>query len=95
MSNLSENINRINAKLQQLLKQYQLMQKENEQLTQSIKELKIAQEANMLRISQMEQQAGILKSAAGKMNEKDKKIFEQQINQYIKEIDKSIGLLSE
>ncbi len=95
MSNLSENINRINAKLQQLLKQYQLMQKENEQLTQSIKELKVAQEANILRISQMEQQAGILKSAAGKMNEKDKKIFEQQINQYIKEIDKSIGLLSE
>jgi uncharacterized protein (DUF3084 family) len=95
LSNLSENINRINAKLQQLLKQYQLMQKENEQLTQSIKELKVAQEANMLRISQMEQQAGILKSAAGKMNEKDKKIFEQQINQYIKEIDKSIGLLSE
>ena len=95
MSNLSENINRINAKLQQLLKQYPLMQKENEQLTQSIKELKTAQEANMLRISQMEQQAGILKSAAGKMNEKDKKIFEQQINQYIKEIDKSIGLLSE
>ena len=95
MSNLSENINRINAKLQQLLKQYQLMQKENEQLTQSIKELKTAQEANMLRISQMEQQAGILKSEAGKMNEKDKKIFEQQINQYIKEIDKSIGLLSE
>ena len=95
MSNLSENINRINTKLQQLLKQYHLMQKENVQLTQSIKELKTAQEANMLRISQMEQQAGILKSAAGKMNEKDKKIFEQQINQYIKEIDKSIGLLSE
>jgi hypothetical protein len=71
------------------------MQKENEQLTQSIKELKVPQEANILRISQMEQQAGILKSAAGKMNEKDKKIFEQQINQYIKEIDKSIGLLSE
>ena len=95
MSNITENINRINNKLQQLLKQYQLIQKENEQLTQSIKELKIIQEANLLRISQMEQQAGILKSAAGKMNEKDKKVFEQQINQYIKEVDKSIGLLSE
>ena len=95
MSTLSENINRINSKLQQLLKQYQLLQKENEQLTQSIKELKISQEKNLLRINQMEQQAGILKSAAGKMNEKDKKTFEHQINQYIKEIDKSIGLLSE
>ena len=95
MPTLSENINRINSKLQQLLKQYQLLQKENEQLTQSIKELKISQEKNLLRINQMEQQAGILKSAAGKMNEKDKKTFEHQINQYIKEIDKSIGLLSE
>jgi CHASE3 domain sensor protein len=95
LSTLSENINRINSKLQQLLKQYQLLQKENEQLTQSIKELKISQENNLLRINQMEQQAGILKSAAGKMNEKDKKTFEHQINQYIKEIDKSIGLLSE
>jgi hypothetical protein len=78
-----------------MLKQYQMIQKENEQLTQTVKELKIIQEENLLRISQMEQQAGILKSAAGKMNEKDKKLFEQQINQYIKEIDKSIGLLSE
>ena len=95
MPTLSENINRINAKLQQLLKQYQLVQKENQQLTNEIKELKISQEKNLLRINQMEQQAGILKSAAGKMNEKDKKTFEQQINQYIKEIDKSIGLLSE
>jgi len=95
LSNLSENINRINAKLQQLLKQYQLVQKENQQLTNEIKELKISQENNLFRINQMEQQAGILKSAAGKMNEKDKKTFEQQINQYIKEIDKSIGLLSE
>jgi len=95
LSNLSENINRINAKIQQMLKQYQMIQKENEQLTQTVKELKIIQEENLLRINQMEQQAGILKSAAGKMNEKDKKLFEQQINQYIKEIDKSIGLLSE
>jgi uncharacterized membrane protein YqiK len=56
-----------------MLKQYQMIQKENEQLTQTVKELKIIQEENLLRISQMEQQAGILKSAAGKMNEKDKK----------------------
>jgi len=29
------------------------------------------------------------------MTEADKKAFEKQINQYIKEIDKCIGLLSE
>ncbi len=95
MSVLAENIKRINTKLQQLLKQYQLLQKENEQLKTAIKELKTRQENDLLLITQLEQQAGILKSAAGKMNETDKKSFEKHINQYIREIDKCIGLLSE
>lgn len=95
MSNLSENIKRINGKLQQLLKQHQLLQKENGQLANELKELKISRENDLNRINQLEQQAGILKSAAGKMDETDKKLFEKHINQYIKEIDKCIGLLSE
>jgi conjugal transfer/entry exclusion protein len=40
LSNLSENIKRINGKLQQLLKQHQLLQKENGQLANELKELK-------------------------------------------------------
>jgi CHASE3 domain sensor protein len=95
MSGLVENIKGFNNKLQQLLKQYQLLQKENEQLKNSLIELKLSRENDLLRISQFEQQAGILKSAAGKMDEADKKIFEKQINQYIREIDKCIALLSE
>jgi len=95
LSNLSENIKRINGKLQQLLKQHQLLQKENGQLANELKELKISRENDLNRINQLEQQAGILKSAAGKMDETDKKLFEKHINQYIKEIDKCIGLLSE
>jgi chromosome segregation ATPase len=95
MSVLEENIKRINSKLQQLLKQYQLLQKENEQLKTVINGLKIQLEDDLTRITQLEQQAGILKSAAGKMNETDKKLYENHINQYIREIDKCIGLLSE
>ncbi len=95
MSVLVENIKRINGKLQQLLRQYQLLQKENEQLKGVIQELKISKENELLRISQFEQQVGILKSAAGKMNETDRKLYEKQINQYIREIDKCIALLSE
>jgi len=94
MSVLVENIKRINVKLQQLLKQFQLLQKENEQLKGIIQDLKTSQENDLLRISQLEQQVGILKSATGKMNETDKKLYEKQINQYIREIDKCIGLLS-
>jgi cell shape-determining protein MreC len=95
MIGIVENIKAFNNKLQQLLKQYQQLQKENEQLKSIVSELKISRENDLLRISQLEQQAGILKSAAGKMEETDKKIFERQINQYIREIDKCIALLSE
>ena len=95
MSVLEENIKRINTKLQQLLKQHQQLQKENEQLKTAITAHKIREEKDLLLITQLEQQAGILKSAAGKMNDADKKSFEKHINQYIREIDKCIGLLSE
>ena len=43
----------------------------------------------------MEQKVSVLKAAAGDMNDKDKKDFDKRINQYIKEIDKCIGLLSD
>ncbi len=95
MDNLPENIKRINIKLQQLLRQYHLLLKENEQLKTSTQALKNRHENDRLQISQLEQQAGILRSAAGKMNDADKKSFEKHINQYIREIDKCIGLLSE
>ncbi|MEP7108500.1 MAG: hypothetical protein ABI760_10970 [Ferruginibacter sp.] len=95
MSVLEENIRRINNKLQQLLKQYQLLKKENEQLSTMVKELKIRRENDLQRFTQLEQQIGVLKSAAGQMSEKDKKEFEKTIDQYIREIDKCIGLLSE
>ncbi len=95
MSELAENIKRINTKLQQLLRQYQVLQKENEQLKTVIVTLKTHHENDAIQINQLEQQAGILKSAAGKMNETDKKVFEKYIHQYIREIDKCIALLSE
>ena len=88
MSVLDENIKRINNKLQQLLKRHQLLQKENGVLKTEVKELKINRENDLLRITQLEQQAGILKSAAGQLNETDKKSFEKTIDKYIKEIDK-------
>ena len=95
MSVLEENIKRVNNKLQQLLKQMQLLQKENAQLNQLLLEKKEQHAKDLERVSQMEQQVAILKSAAGQLNEADKKSFEKNISQYIREIDKCIGLLSE
>lgn len=95
MTPIEENITRINAKLQQLLKQYAVLKKENEQLKASFINNKTQSEKDAEQIIQLQQQVALLKSAAGQMNETDKKAFEKNINQYIKEIDKCIGLLSE
>lgn len=95
MSELEEHIKRVNTKIQQALKQLQSLQKVNKQLTDEVKSLKESHDSDLIRIAQLEQQVIILRSAAGKMNETDKKSFEKIINQYIRELDKCIGLLSE
>ena len=95
MSELEDHIKRVNTKIQQLLKQYQSLQKVNSQLTAELNSLKESHENDLFRIAQLQQQVGILKSATGQMTEPEKKAFEKIINQYIRELDKCIGLLSE
>ncbi len=95
MSDLEQNIKRINNKLQQLLKNYQLLQKDNERQSDLIKELQQAKANDREQITALQEKITILKAAAGKMNEADKKEFEKNISQYIREIDKCIGILSE
>jgi chromosome segregation ATPase len=95
MTDLQSNIKNINEKLQRLLRNYQQLQKDNERQTKLIKELQATKDKNTEQIAIMQQQLDILKASAGQMNAADKKGFEKNINQYIKEIDKCIGLLSE
>ena len=95
MSDLEQHIKRINDKLQQLLKNYQLLQKENSRQNELIKQLKEAKEKDNQQITTLQEKISILKAATGKMNEADKKAFEKNISQYIREIDKCIGILSE
>ena len=95
MAVIDDNIIRVSNKLQQLLKQYLLLQKENEKLKDVLKDLQHNREQETEELSRLQQQVSILKTSIGQMTEPDKKAFEKQINQYIKEIDKCIGLLSE
>jgi uncharacterized phage infection (PIP) family protein YhgE len=92
---LEDYIKRINNKLQQLLKNYQQLQKENSRQSELIKQLKEAKEKDNQQITALHEKISILKAAAGKMSEADKKAFEKNISQYIREIDKCIGILSE
>lgn len=95
MAALDSNIKRVSDKLQQLLKQYQALQKENGKLREAVKQLEDKNLQLQAATEQLEQKIDILKAAAGKMNNEDRKAFEKKINQYLKEVDKCIALLSE
>lgn len=95
MSDLEQHIKRVNDKLQQLLKSYQQLQKDNRRQSILIEDLKKTKELDSKQIELLKEQVSILKAVAGKMNEADKKEFEKNINRYIRDIDKCIGMLSE
>jgi poly-D-alanine transfer protein DltD len=95
MGILENDIKRVNDKLQQLLRQYTALQKENEKLKALVKKSLEEKEHSQQQMEQLQQQVTILKTAAGQLSETDKKEFERKINQYIKEVDKCITLLSE
>lgn len=95
MSNLEAHIKSVNEKLQQLLKKYVALKKENENLISDLKKLKQKEEDYETTLQQLDEKVEILKASSGEMTEADQKEFEKRINRYIKEIDKCIGLLSE
>jgi regulator of replication initiation timing len=95
MSEMELQISRVNNKLQQLLKQYLLLQKENEKLKAALGDHQVARDQQLEQIETLQQQVSILKTSIGQMTENDKKAFDKQITHYIKEIDKCITLLSE
>jgi peptidoglycan hydrolase CwlO-like protein len=85
----------LNDKLQQLLRQYNGLQRETDKLKKELAVSKAAEAATQTKMDELQQQVSILKLAAGEMTDKDKKTFERKLNQYIKEIDRTIAYLSE
>lgn len=95
MSNTTEQLERINKKLQVLLREHQLLQKENEKLrSELIRKGNVEQELKE-RVKQLEEQTNLFRAMSGNMDEKSKKDFEKQLNHYIKEIDRCIAMLGE
>jgi chromosome segregation ATPase len=95
MNNLETYIKTVNEKLQQLLKNHAVIKKENDHLKEEVKKLTQKEENYKTKLYELDEKVNILKASSGEMTEADKKEFEKRINQYIKEIDKCIGLLSE
>jgi chromosome segregation ATPase len=95
MNETEVQLKRIQAKLQQLLKQYAVLQKENnwlkDELDAAKKEIFHQQET----MNTLKQQVDVLKYSNGEMGEADRKEFEKRINFYVKEIDRCIVMLSQ
>jgi chromosome segregation ATPase len=95
MSNdLQQQVQRVNEKLQQMLKQYQLLQKENEVLKKDLKDVRGINTEKGRQLDELEQKVSILKSATNNLTDTDKKELEKRLNGYIKEIDRCINMLS-
>ena len=95
MSNTEHHLKRIQDKLQQLLKQYAALQKENSRLIQELASAQQKIAADQINTDELKQQVSVLKLNTGEMSEADKKEFEKRINGYLKEIDRCITLLGE
>jgi hypothetical protein len=92
---VDQQFNIINEKLQQLVKQYSRLQKENEKLKTEIQEARLKDIAQQEKIEALMQQVNILKVSQSNPDDKDRKEFEKKLNLYIKEIDRCISYLSQ
>ncbi len=88
-------VNRVMQKLQLLLQSYHQLQKEQEKLVKQVTELEQQKNASEAKLEAMELQLAALKTARPVMSDDDKKQLEKRLQQYIKEIDRCIALLSE
>ncbi|MDB5201677.1 MAG: hypothetical protein JWQ27_1086 [Ferruginibacter sp.] len=95
MTTLNDQIATINARVQQLLKKYEALQKENEKYRDAVNLLQKEQQQIKEENERLQQQNLILKTAASPLDEKDKKAFEQKINAYLRSIDKCISTLGQ
>ena len=95
MSTTEQHLKRIQDKLQLLLKQHVILQKENQSLKEELGQLrKQAEEFNTLSET-LRQRVEILKYNNGEMDETEKKQFEKRLNSYLKEIERCITMLSQ
>lgn len=88
-------VRRIQEKLQQLLRQRDLLLKENGKLREEMRQLQQVMEDRSIRLEQLQQQVEILKATKAAMTEGEKRALEKRLGQYIREIDRCIAMLGE
>jgi len=88
-------VRRIQEKLQLLLRQRDLLLKENGKLKDELRQLQQGQGDQLQKLDQMQQQVEILKVTQTAMSEEEKRALEKKLGQYIREIDRCITMLGQ
>ena len=92
---LEGQIQRIQDKLLRLLRQRDLLLKENGRLKEDLRKAQDGQAENSKRLEQLKQQVEVLRVTKTAMSEGEKRELEKRLGQYIREIDRCIALLGE
>jgi hypothetical protein len=88
-------LKKVHEKVLLLVKQYQVLQKENERLRDDLKKMNLRCESISQEADKYRQQTEVQRLAGRGMEEADKKMLEKRLNKYVREIDKCIALLQE
>ena len=88
-------IQRIQDKLQQLLRQRDLLLKENGKLKEDLRKAQESQAGDNKRLELLRQQVEVLRVTNTAMSEGEKRELEKRLGQYIREIDRCIAMLEE
>ena len=94
MVELDLQIKAIQDKLQQLLKQHQLLQKENGKLKKDLEKAQTLNSEKEQSLQSLKQQVDVLKLGSGNLDAAEKSALGKRIDTYLKEIDKCLSLLN-
>lgn len=94
MEELSVQIKAIQEKLQLLLRQQQLLQKENQQLKKNLEKMQAEKLQKESDLQGLIQQLETVKIGGAQMSGSEKLLMEKRIDGYLKEIEKCLSLLN-
>ena len=93
--NGEDQVKRIQEKIQAMVRQQELLKKENRLLKEELEAEKKQGISFQEKAEQLKQQVELLRFTRADMNPEDKKQLEKRISGYLKEIDRCIAMLSE
>ena len=94
MVDIDLQIKNIQDKLQQLLRQQAVLQRNNQRLKKELEKIEGIDAGKDRQIQSLQQQVDTLKIGSLHLNEEDKSALGKRIDIYLKEIDKCLAMLN-